>query len=69
MHLPWQVEAQSPRDSPRLSVSDIPFSTHHNVTCLNWYCACAVATADEDCFCQELTGRMCEACDTESDFA
>jgi hypothetical protein len=55
----WQAAVESPISSP------VPFSTHHNVICLNWYCSCAVAAADEDCWCEELTGHKCESCHSE----
>jgi len=48
---------ESPSQTPT-----IQFSTHHNLLCLNWYCTCAVASADEDCWCEELTGHLCEGC-------
>ena len=38
------------------------FTTHHNATCVNWYCSHACSHADDDCWCLELTGHMCEAC-------
>ena len=51
-----------------VSMTSMPFTTHHNVTCLNWYCQCAVATADEDCWCEELTGHLCESCSGDIDY-
>lgn len=40
---------------------EAPFSTIHNC-CSNWYCKDCTALADQDCFCEELTGRLCEDC-------
>ena len=35
---------------------------------MNWYCSCAVAAADYDCWCLELTGRECESCGEDHGF-